>query len=196
MARNEQPKRPRGRPPKFAGVKRQNFNFRIIPATRQQVLDSAAASGRSLSEEIEHRIGQSFEYDTARADIDKARAETLALREDVRKMLREASAIRDAAHVQAIRAAGLVILRETEGRPTRVIVDIETLLAEADGLATGLRSGFFKGESPPAPEAPRQMTAEEAQRALDEIKRTLTDAVEKTRAADAAAAGNKPDEAA
>ena len=115
-------------------------------------------------------------------------------------MLAEAAAIRSAARVQALRAAALMILRETEGRPTRVIVDLETLFAEADGLAAGLRPGFFAGESPPAPdEAPRPMTAEEGERLmreLEEIKQSLKTAVEKTLAADAAAAAKDGDEAA
>jgi hypothetical protein len=80
-----------------------------------------------------------------------------------------------------------------------VIVDLETLLAEADGLAAGLRPGFFAGGSPPAPAAPRAMTAEEGEllmRELKEIKQSLKTAVEKTLAADAAAAAKDGDEAA
>ena len=64
-----------------------------------------------------------------------------------------------------------------------MIVDLETILAEADGLLQGLRSGFVGDAPPPAPE-PR-MTPEQQQRLLAEIedlRRQL------------AAAGSKPDD--
>ena len=178
------PKRPRGRPPKYAGQgKRQNFSFRITEKMRERLIESVKQSGRSLSEEIEFRLNRDFSWEDTKGDI--------------HRMLAEASAIRSAARVQALRAAALMILRETEGRPTRVIVDLETLFAEADGIAGAMRAGFFAGEAPPASAAPRPMTAEEERRAmeeLEEIKRTLKDAVEKTLAADAAAAATKDDD--
>jgi hypothetical protein len=184
---DQPPKRPRGRPPKYAGEgKRQNFSFRITEKVRQRLIEAVKQSGRSLSEEIEYRIGLSFSFEEARGDFDKMRAETAAMR--------------SAARVEAIRAAGIQILREIEGRPTRVVIDLETLLAEADGIARGLRSGFVPmNEPPPAIEPPRRMTLEEEQRAmeeLEEIKRTLNEAVARTRAADEAAAKSDDDEAA
>jgi TraY domain len=186
MSEPEQPKSRRGRPPKYAGQgKRQNFNFRITEKTRERLIERVKQSGRSISEEIEFRLTRDLSWE--------------ATREDIEKLRQEASAQLSAARVQAIRAAGLQILREIEGRPTRVIVDLETLLAEADGLAAGLRPGFFAGESPPAPAAPRPMTAEEGERLmreLNEIKQSLKTAVEKTLAADAAAAAKDGDEAA
>src|SRR4051812_7138361 len=58
---DKQPKR-RGRPPKYAGEgKRQNFSFRIRSSVRNQLIGAVAESGRSLSEEIEYRLEQSFE---------------------------------------------------------------------------------------------------------------------------------------
>ena len=186
MTEPEQPKSRRGRPPKYAGQgKRQNFNFRITPKLRERLIAAVTQSGRSISEEIEFRLDRDLNWEETKSDI--------------HKMLAEAAAIRSAARVQALRAAALMILRETEGRPTRVIVDLETLFAEADGLAAGLRPGFFAGESPPAPEAPRPMNAEEGERLmreLEEIKQSLKTAVEKTLAADAAAAAKDGDEAA
>jgi len=181
MTDPEQPRRKRGRPPKYAGEgKRQNFSFRITPDMRERLIAAVKQSGRSLSEEVEFRLNRDLNWEQTKGVI--------------HQMFAEATAIRSAAHVQALRAAGLMILRDIEGRPTRVVVDLETLLAEADGIARGLRSGFFAGESPPALEPPRPMTNEEAQRALEEIRRTIDEAVEKTRAADAAAAGSKDDD--
>jgi len=173
---DQPPKRLRGRPPKYAGQgKRQNFSFRITEKMRERLIESVKESGRSLSEEIEFRINRDLGWEQTKSDINK--------------MLAEAAAIRSAAYVHALRAVGLMILREIEGKPTRAVVDLQTLLAEADGLARGLRPGFFEGESPPAIESPRPMTADEEKRLLDEIeqsKRMVRDAVEKTRAADAA----------
>jgi hypothetical protein len=187
MTNPEQPRRKRGRPPKYAGEgKRQNFSFRITAKMRERLIAAVKESGRSISEEIEFRIGLSFSFEEAKGDIDKMRAEMAAMR--------------SAARVEAIRAAGIQILREIEGRPTRVVIDLETLLAEADGIARGLRSGFVPiNEPPPAIEPPRRMTPEEAQRAmeeLEEIKRKLNEAAERTRAADAAAAAKDEGEAA
>jgi len=157
MTDQPQPKRKRGRPPKYAGEgKRQNFSFRITEKMRARLIESVKQSGRSISEEIEFRLNRDLEWETTKLDINR--------------LLAEASAACSAARVQAIRAAGLAILREIDARPTRVVVDLETLLAEADGLARGLRSGFF--DKPlPAREEPRPMTPEEAQRALEEIEK-------------------------
>jgi Arc-like DNA binding domain len=65
-------KRPRGRPRKYG--KRQNFNFRITDEIRQRVLESAKASGRSLSEEIEHCVEESFRWQTIFGDREKFQA--------------------------------------------------------------------------------------------------------------------------
>src|SRR5262249_42886662 len=135
-------------------------------------------------EEIEDRLGRDAGWQETKLDINK--------------MLAQATAERSTARVHALRAAGLQILRETDGRPTRVIIDFETLLAEADGIARGLRSGFFEG-SPPAVEPPRPRTAEEDQRLMEELKaieRRLEEAQERTRAADAAASDKPGNEAA
>jgi hypothetical protein len=133
-----------------------------------------------VSEEIEFRLLRDFGWEATKGDIDAMRA--------------QAAALVSAARVQAIRAAGLVILREIEGKPTRAIIDLETLLAEADGLARGLRGGFTTEDAPPpASGAPRSMTLEEEKRLLAELeesRRTIRDAMEQARSA------GKPDEAA
>jgi hypothetical protein len=49
-------------------------------------------------------------------------------------VLRDAHAARSAARVEALRKAGYQIIREIDGTPRRVIVDLDTLLAEADGV--------------------------------------------------------------
>src|SRR5262245_54052699 len=120
MTDQEQPptKRGRGRPRVYG--KRQTFNFRITEEMRQRVVDSALKNGRSLSEEIEALINQALHWQSTKQDIDEMRA--------------RAAKWEDASIIHCVRAAGLTILRETEGRPMRVVVDLETLLAEADGL--------------------------------------------------------------
>src|SRR5262245_51193957 len=95
---DQPPKRPRGRPPKYAGQgKRQNFSFRITEKTRERLIESVKQSGRSLSEEIEFRLNRDLNWEETKGDINEMRA--------------EAAAIRSAARVHALRAAGLQILR-------------------------------------------------------------------------------------
>jgi hypothetical protein len=177
----DQKRRKRGGQPKApAARKRNNLTFRTRDDLRERLEKAAARSNRSVSEEIEHRLLRDFGWEAAKGDIDANRAESAALL--------------SATRVQALRMAGFQILREIEGKPTRAIVDLETLLAEADGIARGLRSGFVPQDAPaPSTEAPRHMTAEEEKRALEEIeeiKRTVDEAAARTRAND------KPDEAA
>ncbi len=54
----------RGRPPKDpADRKGGNLTIRLRGSARDQVQEAAAQSGRSLSEEIEHRVGLSFTWE-------------------------------------------------------------------------------------------------------------------------------------
>lgn len=56
----DEPRR-RGRPAKYPGEgKRTTHTFRVREETRQRLIDAAAESGRSVSEEIEWRVEQSF----------------------------------------------------------------------------------------------------------------------------------------
>jgi len=174
------PKRVRRKPgPPARYGRRPTLTIRLQEPLYRTIKKSAAEHGKSLSEEIEDRLGRDAGWEATKRDINK--------------MLAEASAVRSAARVDALRAAGLQILREIEGRPTRVVIDLETLLAEADGIARGLRSGFFEGPTPVI-EPPRPRTAEEDQRLMEELKAIegrLEEAQERTRAADAAAASDK-----
>jgi len=173
-----QQKRPPGRPPKYAGEgKRQNFSFRITPAVRERLIAAVRESGRSLSEEIEFRIGRDLNWEKTKGDIDK--------------MLAEATAIRSDAYVHALRAAALLILRDIEARPRRVVIDLDTLLAEADGVMRALRSGFVDDrEQPTKPPAPRRSKADEqalaqkAQGELESLRPQLADAERRTQAAE------------
>jgi hypothetical protein len=175
----DQEKRKRGGQPKDpAARKRNNLTFRTRDDLRERLEHAAARTGRSVSEEIEFRLLRDFGWEATKGDIDEMRAQLAAMV--------------SAAQVQAIRAAGIQILREIDGKPTRVVLDLESLLAEADGVARGLRSGFVA--EPPVAEPVRPMSAEEQQRALnralddiEEIKRTV---------ASMAAAKNDDDEAA
>jgi hypothetical protein len=137
---------------------------------RERLEQAAQASGRSISEEIEFRLQRDFGWQETRGGIEQ--------------MLAQARAERSAARVHALRAAGLQILREIEARPTRVIIDLETLLAEADGIARGLRPGFID-EKAPAAQEPGPMTAEQQRRLLqkfEELKQLIQAAT--TRVAD------------
>jgi hypothetical protein len=128
----------RGRPAKPGKT---TFNFRISADLRQMLVAAAAKSGLSLTEEAELRLKRDFAWEAAKGDIEELK--------------RQALVWADAARVKAIREAGVQILREIDGNPKRVILDLETLLAEADGIARGLRSGF-EPEAPPAQAASQQ----------------------------------------
>lgn len=57
----EKPRKRMGRPPKAPEKgRRQNYTFRLSDQTRDQVIEAAADSGRSMSEELEWRIEESF----------------------------------------------------------------------------------------------------------------------------------------
>jgi hypothetical protein len=57
----EKPRKRMGRPPKAPEKgRRQNYTFRLSDQVRDQLIDVASESGRSLSEEIEWRIEESF----------------------------------------------------------------------------------------------------------------------------------------
>ncbi|QDM27885.1 hypothetical protein FNL56_18430 [Tardiphaga sp. vice304] len=79
-------KRPRGRPAvPAADKKRRNFTFRGTDELHEHMSAAAAASGRSMSEEIEWRLGQSFFIDfVVKRATDTAVAKTLAYVDDLR----------------------------------------------------------------------------------------------------------------
>jgi hypothetical protein len=176
----DQEKRKRGGQPKPAAArKRNNLTFRTRDDLRERLERAAERSNRSVSEEIEFRLLRDFGWEAAKGDIDAMRAESAVLV--------------SAARVQALRAAGFQILREIEGKPTRAVVDLDSLFAESAGVARGLRSGFVPQDVPLPSDTPRPMTAKEENRVLkelEEIKRTLDEVMARTRAND------EPDEAA
>ena len=62
-----QTKRKRGRPKLADGAgKRSSFNTRITPHLKERLEQEAAINGRSLSEEIEFRLEQSFMFEQAK----------------------------------------------------------------------------------------------------------------------------------
>ena len=178
--KQELAKRGRGRPPKYG--KRRNFNFRLSEKARQALIKSAERAERSLSEELEFRVNRDLSWESAKGDIEEMRA--------------RAAAWESASMINAIRAAGLAILREIDARPLRVIVDLETLHAEADGIARGLRGGFTDDKSAQPSNETRSRTADEERRLiekekqlleeLEKTRRELHEAIERTLAADAA----------
>ena len=111
--------------------KRNNLTFRARDRLKADLEAAAVKSGRSVSEEIEFRLTRDISWE--------------ATREDIQRLLVEAKAIRQAARIQAIRDAGLRVIREHGIDGVNVVVQIsaEMLLAEADGI---LRSGFVAAE--------------------------------------------------
>lgn len=166
-------RKPGGQPKPEGERKRNNLTFRVRDALRARLEEAAAAAQRSVSEEIEFRLNRDFSWERSEADIQRMRAQAAALIEP--------------AHVQALWLAGLMILRDVEGHPKRVVVDYDMMIAQADGIARGLRSGFFAGDAP-AQEPARPMTTEEVQRVTEEIRAALGQAVAKAKPDDDAAA--------
>jgi hypothetical protein len=155
----QSPKRRRGGQPKPpAERKRNNLTFRARDQLRADLEKAAAAAQRSVSEEIEYRLN-------AWAHIDQRRAEAEQRLAEARQFVREANAIRAAAHVQAIRDAGFSILREIEGSPSRVIITTERLLAESG-------SAFIPEECA----APPQKSPEQTEAEIAEVRRMAADA--------------------
>jgi hypothetical protein len=148
---------------------RPTLTIRLQEALYDTIKKAAGKHGKSLSEEIEDTL-------EASRNIDRLRTEAEQRLADARRLLREANAVRDAAHVQAIRDAGFAILREFEGQPSRVIISTERLLAEAAQV-------FIPAEQP----APLQKSDAEIEAELAEVRRM---------AADATKASGKSDEAA
>jgi hypothetical protein len=69
----------RGRPPVAdAERKRRNFTFRSTDAMQRQLQTAAESSGRSVSEEIEHRVGRSFDQEQHARETPAARNVSLA----------------------------------------------------------------------------------------------------------------------
>jgi len=162
----EQPRRKRGGQPMDPSVKkRRNLTFRTRDDLRDELERLAAASFRSVSEEIEFRLRRDIAGERAAMDAGRLLAEAKQINAEARAVHVEARAARTAAYVQALRQAGIAILREISGAPTRVVIDLATLTAEADGIARGLRSGFTDDQ--PAPAA--KMSAEEEARLLAEL---------------------------
>jgi hypothetical protein len=95
---------------------------------------AALAHGKSLSEEIEDRLQTVADLETAKRQLEDMRENTTKMHAMAASVLRDAHAARSAARVEALRKAGYQIIREIDGTPRRVIVDLDTLLAEADGV--------------------------------------------------------------
>jgi coenzyme F420-reducing hydrogenase delta subunit len=125
---------------------------RVTKEMRQELEEAAAASGRSLAQEVETRLEKLFAMERALIDAQRLHA--------------EAAAARDAARIQAIRQAGFQIVREVGGGAT-VNVSAELLLAEADGI---LRSGFNSQEALEAGKTSQELALKRiVKEALEEV---------------------------
>jgi hypothetical protein len=163
----------RGRPPKPASArKRGNFTFRVTDEFRQKIRERAEKNGRSLSEEVEYLVQQSFDLAQRKTQLEEWREsmtrETRAkyneaadkesyadsLRRQAQRELERVRAILDTARIQAIREAGFQIVRETlaDGQSvTRALVSLEQLDSEAD-----LRLAITKYRKPPESEGEKK----------------------------------------
>jgi|HubBroStandDraft_6_1064221.scaffolds.fasta_scaffold572264_1 hypothetical protein len=97
MTTTKKTARPRGRPPiDPAERKRRNFTFRVTDQLHDELSKAAAASGRSVSEEIEWRVSQSFsEQNLVASTVDAAFEKFLgqsAIPEEVMKRIARESA--------------------------------------------------------------------------------------------------------
>jgi hypothetical protein len=83
--------KPRGRPVlPPSEKKRRNFTFRGTDELHEHIAKAAAESGRSISEEIEWRLGQSFfMQDVVRLAVGKTLEETFAYIDGQREKERE-----------------------------------------------------------------------------------------------------------
>jgi hypothetical protein len=124
-----QKRRPGGQLKPPTERKRNNLTFRVRDQLKTALESAVAASGRSVSEEVEFRLNRDFSWEAGKQRIEEMVAETKARL--------------DASRIQAIRQAGFQIVREVGGNVT-VNVSPELLLAEADGI---LRSGFVAPEN-------------------------------------------------
>jgi hypothetical protein len=71
----ERPKRRRGGQPKPAAErKRNNLTFRARDQLKADLEKAAAAANRSVSEEIEFRLGQSFQWEKVLGDLESFKA--------------------------------------------------------------------------------------------------------------------------
>lgn len=143
---------------------RPTLTIRLTEPVYEAIKAAATAHGKSLSEEIEDRLGTVAALDAAQRHLEEARQEAAELRraaiemhEIARSLVREAHAARGAARVQAYRDAGFRILREIEGKPMRVIISTETLDAEA-----GVTQGFISDEAAERPMGEVKQSDDEA----------------------------------
>ena len=73
-----QKRRPGGQPKPAAERKRNNLTFRARDQLRTALEFAAAASGRSVSEEIEFRLNRDFSWEAGKLRIQEMVAETKA----------------------------------------------------------------------------------------------------------------------
>lgn len=78
MSEDQKAPRRMGRPPKAPEKgRRQNYTFRMSDTDRDLVVEAAAKAGRSISEEIEHRIIESFKSNVVAEAASKLAEDTI-----------------------------------------------------------------------------------------------------------------------
>lgn len=140
---------------------------RTTPEMRRYLEEAAAASGRSLGQEVEFRLNRDKSWEATKEEIGRLHA--------------EAAAAREAARIQALREAGFRIVREASGGVT-VNVSADLLHAEADGI---MKSGFI---APAQPEVKPAMIDQALVAAIRiEVQLALREEISNLRAAQAEA---------
>lgn len=161
---SDQPKRRRGGQPKPASQrKRNNLTFRVRDQLRADLVAAAADSGRSVSQEIEFRLGRDFAWQAGKQSIDQ--------------LVAEAKANLDASRIQAIRKAGFQIVREAGGAVTVNISPAALLGEAASGIAV---SGFVAAEDVnklPSEVAIERIAEQVAERVAERIVNTVMERV-------------------
>jgi predicted DNA-binding protein len=185
MAKKSRRKKPG--PPARYGY-RPTLTIRLTEPVYERIKRAAAKLGKSLSEQIEDVLTACGDLETAHRQLEDMRANTAKMHAMAASLLTDAWETRTAARVHALRAAAIAIMRE-EGRPRRLMLDIDAVFAEAKEIERGIHGG-----KPPVADLGTLAglwTAEEDQRALailQESKRLIADAWAKIRAGEEAGA--------
>jgi hypothetical protein len=111
---------------------RPTLTIRLQEPLYEVIKAAAFEHGKSLSEEIEDRLGLIDDLETAKRQLESMREASDKMHRIAASVLHDATVARTAARIQALRDAGFRILREVEdGKATQVIISLEVLEAEA-----------------------------------------------------------------
>ena len=131
-----------GRPPKAIG-KRQSYAFRMNEPVRDLVAAAAEAAGRSMSEEIEFRVANSFETSRALAEAHESRSElkaTIAAMERIEDLMWPSESDKVAAQVFSLCLRSAEAVLRGEWREDGAVIDV------ACGATRAVMSEFLRNK--------------------------------------------------